>query len=295
MNRRQFISRSATALALGSVAGQHTFAAMTAKLNKGRIGIQLYSVKDELSNDFEGTLKKLSAIGYSAVELYGFTGDKFLNRYTGKELSDIVKDMGMSISGAHTGSGILPEDVNAPEWDFWKKRAEYLRSGGAKWAVQAGYPGAKSVDDLNRIAEHFNRTGEVCKTSGVKFAYHNHDAELGKIDGEVILDFLIRNTDPKLVFFQIDLGHAVNGGGDCVRYLRDFPGRFALWHASDFDAASRTYTDVGKGSVPYPELFDLAKTSGLEVLTVEQETKGDIFASCKVDFDYLKQFKWTKA
>ena len=293
MNRRQFISRSAAALSLAGVAGGQIFAAMAAKPNKGRIGIQLYSVKDELPKDFEGTLKKLSDMGYSAVEPYGFTSDKFHGR-TMKELSVMVKDMGMTISGTHTGSGMLPEDTNAPGWDFWKKCADYIKSGGGKWAIQAGFPGAKSVDDLKRIVAHFNRVGEVCKKGGVKFAFHNHHAEFEKVDGEVILDYLIKNTDPKLVFFQLDMGHTVNGGGDCVRYLRDFPGRIPLWHASDFDAANRKYTEVGKGSVPYAAMFDLAKSSGLEQLTVEQETGGDIFASCKADLDYLKQFKWTK-
>ena len=120
MNRRDFINKSATLLALSSVAGQHALAATFAKLNKGRIGIQLYSVKDELPNDFVGTLKKLSDIGYSQVEPYGFDGERFLNR-TMKELSVIVNDMGMTISSTHCGSGILPEDTNDKEWDFWKK------------------------------------------------------------------------------------------------------------------------------------------------------------------------------
>ena len=293
MNRRQFINRSALMLAASCFAGQNVFAESMAKLNKGRIGIQLYSVKDELDKDFLGTLKKLSDIGYSQVEPYGFRGEKFFN-YTMKELSLIVKDMGMTISGTHTGSGILPEDINAKEWDFWKKCASYIKSGGGKWAVQAGFPGAKSIDDLKRIAAHFNRVGEVCKKGGVKFAFHNHHAEFEKIEGEIILDFLIKNTNPKLVSFQLDMGHTVNGGGDCLRYLRDYPGRIPLWHASDFDASARKYTEVGKGSVPYPAMFELAKSSGLEQLTVEQETEGNIFSSCKVDFDYLKQFKWTK-
>ena len=295
MNRRHFLSRSAALLVLGSVAGRRAFSAPleVAKLNKGRIGIQLYSVKDELPKDFVGTLKKLSDIGYSSVEPYGFNGDKFFDR-TMKELAVIVKDMGMTISGTHTGSGILPADTNTKEWDFWKKCSASLSSGGAKWAIQAGYPGAKSIDDLKRIAEHFNRVGEVCKKGGVRFAYHNHHNEFKKIDDEIILDFIIKNTDPKLVSFQLDMGHTINGGGDCLRYLTDFKGRIPLWHASDFDAATRKYIEVGKGSVPYAKMFDIAKASGLEQLTVEQETGGDIFASCKVDFDYLKQFKWTK-
>ncbi len=295
MNRRDFLTKSAAMLALGS-AGQYVFAssnATTAKLNKGRIGIQLYSVKDELSKDFTGTLKKLSDIGYSAVEAYGFNGDKFLG-HTMKELSDIVKDMGMSVSGTHTGSGLLPEDTNAKEWDFWKKCVTAIKSGGGTWAIQAGFPGAKTTDDLKRIAAHFNRVGEVCKKYGVKFGFHNHHAEFALIDGEVIMDYMIKNTDAKLVHFQLDMGHTVNGGGDCIHYLKSYPGRITCWHASDFDATSRKYTEVGKGSVPYAKMFELTKISGLELLTVEQETEGNIFESCKVDFDYLKQFKWTK-
>ena len=293
MNRRQFINKSMMLLAASSLANQQMFASAMAKSNKGRIGIQLYSVKDELPKDFTGTLKKLSEIGFSSVEPYGFNGDKFFGR-TMKELSNIVKDMGMTISGTHTGSGLLPEDTNEKEWDFWKKCAASLKSGGGKYAVQAGFPGAEKVDDLKRIAAHFNRVGEVCKKGGVKFAFHNHYAEFEKIEGEVILDFLIKNTDPKLVYYQLDMGHTVNGGGDCIRYLTNYPKRIVLWHASDFDAFSRKYTEVGKGSVPYPTLFNIASIAGLDQLIVEQETGGDIFASCKADFDYLKQFKWTK-
>ena len=294
MNRRDFINKSAVALTLGSMISHEVFAASTSKLNKGRIGIQLYSVKEVLPNDFMGTLKKLSGMGYSSVELYGGS-DSFFG-HTLKEMKAIVNGLGMSISGMHlhTVASMLPEDTRDPAWDLWKRCAEDLRSGGGTWAMQAGLPDVKSIDDLKRTAAHFNRIGEVCKKGGVKFAFHNHHYEFSKIDGVTILDYLLENTDPKIVFFQLDLGHAVNGGGDPVRYLRAYPGRFAIWHVSDFDAASRTYTDVGKGSVPYPALFDIANSSGLQTLTVEQEKKADIFASCQVAFDYLKQFKWTK-
>jgi sugar phosphate isomerase/epimerase len=290
MNRREFINRGAALLAAGSIASGHAFAA-AARPNKSRIGIQLYSVKDELPKDFKGTLQKLSNTGYSAVELYGFNGEKFFD-YTTKELRKMVKDMGMTISGTHANSRILSDDINAKEWDFWRKVAAQIEEGGGKWAIQAGFPGAKTINDLKRIAAYFNRAGEVCKKEGVKFAFHNHHTEFRKIDNEIILDFLIANTDPKLVSFQLDMGHAINAGSDCVRYIRNYPKRFPLWHASDFDAASRKYTNVGHGSVPYAELFKLSKSAGLEQLTVEQETQGDIFASCQVDFDYLKTFKW---
>ena len=294
MNRRQFISRSATALALSGLAGHQAFASMTSAPNKGRIGIQLYSVRNELPKDFLGTLKKLSAMGFSQVEPYGFNGDKFLD-HSMKDLSKIVGDLGMTISSTHTSSRMLPEDINAPEWDFWKKRAEYLLSGGGKYAVQSSFPsrGDLTLDQLKRIAAFFNNAGEVCKKGGIKFGYHNHHEELKKVEGEVILEYLIKNTDPELVFFQLDMGHTVNGGSDCYRMLRDYPKRIPLWHASDFHAINKVYTLLGKGSVPYPALFEIAESSGLEVLTIEQETPIDTLNACKSDFDYLKQFPWT--
>ena len=292
MNRRQFINRSALLLAAGSMASQSTFAEIMAKLNKGRIGVQLYSVRNDLPKDFAGTLKKLSEIGFSEVEAYGFDGEKFIG-HTLKELYDTVKDMGMSVSGSHINTGIISEDANVKEWDFWKKCAAAVKSANAEWAIQAWVPEAKSLDDLKRIVAYFNHAGEICKAGGAKFGFHNHYDEFHKIGDEMILDYLIKNTDPKLVSFQMDLGHVVNGGGDCIHYLHNYPGRFHLWHASDYDKTKKEYTETGKGSVPYPKLFEVA-ASDLQHLIVEQETEGDIFASCKRDFDYLKQFKWTK-
>ena len=108
----------------------------------------------------------------------------------------------------------------------------------------------------------------------------------------MILDVLLRNTDPGLVFFQMDMGHVVNGGGDILNYFQHYPGRFLSWHASDFKKG-QGYTEVGQGDVPYDTLFDMAVSYGLEDLTVEQEVGGDIYASCKVDFDFLIKYAWT--
>ena len=293
MNRRQFISRSAALLAIAGLARQDILATTVAKPNKGRIGIQLYSIKDELGKDFKGSLKKLSDIGYSMIEPYGFTTDDFFG-YTMKELSNIAGDMGMNISGSHIWSNINVDNPTDKEWDFWKKVSGYLKSGGGEWAVQSSLPGAQTLDNLKRITSYFNRAAEVCKQEGIKFAFHNHTEVVNKIDDELVIDFLVKNTDPELVFFQLDMGHIVNGGGDCADIIRNHPGRIVLWHASDFDATKREYTDIGQGDVPYKTLFEMAESSGLQQLIVEQETAGDIFASCKVDFDYLKQFKWTK-
>jgi sugar phosphate isomerase/epimerase len=150
------------------------------------------------------------------------------------------------------------------------------------------------MDDLKRSAEQFNKVGEICKNNGLKFGFHNHFGEFKKIDGQVILDVLLQNTDPGLVFFQLDLGHAINGGADIRGYLSKYPKRFLSWHASDFKRG-QGYTELGHGDVPYDELFKLAKSYSVEDLTMEHESGGDRFDICKRNFDFLAQYSWTKA
>jgi len=308
MNRRNFINKSAALILAGGTMSQTSLAsaatslstldttATAAKRNKGRIGFQLFGIRGLMKDDVVGSLKKLSDIGYSSVETFGQFNDKFFG-YTMKELDNIVKDMGMSISGGHyQGWQMLPEDTGMPEWNNLKYCISELKSAGAKWVVQASMPGGepKSMDGVKRVAEHFNRVGELCKKAGMKFAFHNHPPDFKEMEGVRIFDYLIKNTDPKLVSYQFDCGNIINVGVDCIQYLRQFPGRFPLWHPTDYDAANRQSRLAGQGDVPFTEMFAQAKSLGLEDLTAELHTGGDSFESCQITFDYLKQFKWTK-
>ncbi|MDR1114586.1 MAG: sugar phosphate isomerase/epimerase [Tannerella sp.] len=295
MNRRNFIRRS-VAVAATACYGLKGLAwpavAMPGAKGKNRIGLQLYSIRETLPNDHEGCLKKLSDMGYSYAEAYGFDGNTFLKKRL-TEWSRMLNDVGMQLSGTHCGTGMLPADVQAGEWDYWRKSIDGMNAAGGKRLTQSFLPAGKTADEVKRVAEQFNRIGELCKAGGIKFGYHNHHSEFRSVDGEVIYDLLIRNTDPGLVFFQMDMGHVVNGGGDILTYLRNYPGRFLSWHVSDFKKG-QGYTEVGQGDVPYDALFEQAASYGLEDLTVEQETGGDIYASCKRDFDFLAKYPWTK-
>jgi sugar phosphate isomerase/epimerase len=295
MDRRDFISKSlAVTAAFGLKDILLTETAEAGSLvRKNRIGIQLYSIKDTLPNDFRGSLQKLADIGYTRVEAYGFDSRLFLGKSL-KDVQTILDSLGMQLSGTHCGTGLLPADTQTEEWDYWRRSIEEMKAAGGRHLVQSFLPSGKTMDELKQVAEQFNKIGDLCKRSGVKFGYHNHYTEFKTVEGEAILDVLLQHTDPKLVFFQLDLGHAVNGGGDILSYFRKYPKRFLSWHASDFKKG-KGYTEVGKGDVPYDELFKLAKSYGLEDLTVEQETGGDVYASCKVDYDYLAKYSWTKA
>lgn len=297
MNRRKFFEKSIASLAVCyGVQGMSfpAFAAVntTMKKNSNRVGIQLYSIKDELTKDFNGSLQKLADIGYATAEAYGFDANLFFGKKL-KEVNNILNGMGMSLSGTHTGTGVLPADTNAKEWDFWKKCSEEVKAAGGKRAIQAWLPEPKTMDEMKALADHYNRVGEVCKKNGIKFGHHNHSAEMKKVGGKVIMDYLIENTDPSLVFFQFDMGHALEAGADCVAYVKKYPGRFSCWHATDHKNNVGS-VEMGLGDVDYDTLFTLAKSSGLEELTVEQESGADRFASCKIDFDYLKKYPWSK-
>ncbi|MDR2804078.1 MAG: sugar phosphate isomerase/epimerase [Dysgonamonadaceae bacterium] len=295
MNRRNFIQRSAVTVAAaccGLKGAARPAAFMPAAKDGRRIGIQLYSIHETLPADHAGCLKKLSDIGYSRAEAYGFDGSLFLKKRL-TEWSAMLADVGMKLSGTHCGTGILPADVQAAEWDYWRKSVDEMNAAGGRRLIQSFLPGDKTADGVKRTAEQFNRIGELCKAGGVKFGYHNHHSEFQPVDGQIVFDLLLRNTDPELVFFQMDLGHVLNGGGDILAYMRNFPGRFLSWHASDFKKG-QGYAETGQGDVPYDALFAMADSCGLEDLTVEQETGGDIFASCRRDFDFLTKYPWTK-
>lgn len=297
MKRRDFIGTGASLFASYCVLQNFSLSAMPVvkeiiKKNKSRVGIQLYSVKDDLLNDFTGSLRKLSDMGYTSVEAYGFDGNLFLGKRL-KELSSILKGMDMTLSGTHTGTGVLPVNTNAKEWDFWKKCCDEVKSAGGKRVIQAWLPEPKTMDELKKLTDHYNRVGEICQKAGIKFGHHNHSAEMKKVGGTVLFDYLIQNTDPSLVFFQFDFGHALEAGADCIAYIKKYPGRFTCWHATDHKMNVGSI-ELGRGDVDYDSLFKLANWAGLEELSVEQESGEDRFASCKIDFEYLRKYPWAE-
>lgn len=298
MKRRHFLKQSTVFFAASCLTGQEMLASAVAKRNKGRIGLQLWSIRPELAQDVKGNLKKVAEIGFSAIETFGHfkENEKFFG-LTAKELNGITKDLGMSISGSmYQGEEWLPENVNTPEWDSWKRCIADIHAMDAKWAVQASAPGIyiETMDQLKRIATYFELAGDLCRQNGLKFGFHTHEHNFIVIDGISAIDYLLQQTNPKQVFFQFDMCNVLDAGADPMEYMLNYPGRFPLWHATDYDIEKRQIVEVGKGDMNYPALFDKAKSFGLEQLTVEIHIPGDSFAMCKEAFNYFKQFKWTK-
>tara|TARA_B100000575_G_scaffold287487_2_gene285929 strand:- start:2586 stop:3482 length:897 start_codon:yes stop_codon:yes gene_type:complete len=234
---------------------------MTSNLAKD-IGVQIYSVRNELNDDLEKTISAVAKLGYSCIEAYGLSLDgKFFGKYTPQEFNAIVTNTGMYIASVHT-SYFKHNDV-----DIFINAALAM---DAKHIV-IPYLDESLRGDYSSIAENLNRIGEITTSAGIRFGYHNHDFEfLLDPDNRVPMEILINETDPDKVSFQADLYWVRKAGVDPLEFVKKFPGRFLSYHVKDADN-NLDQTTVGEGIIPFPEIFELNIVSGLDYLFVEDE------------------------
>jgi sugar phosphate isomerase/epimerase len=152
----------------------------------------------------------------------------------------------------------------------------------------------KSLDDYKRLVELFNDAGKRLKEAGLQFCYHNHDFEFTPIDDKIPYDLILAGTDPKTVKMELDLYWITKAGQSPLKYFSAHPGRFPLVHVKDMDATpKRFFTEVGRGTINFKEIFAGSDKAGIKHYFVEQdETPGSPFASIKLSIDYLKQLEF---
>ena len=267
------------------------------------IGVQLYTVKDELAKNFFVTLKRLALIGYKEVETAGFL-DK-----TASEWRQTLDRLDLRCPSAHCVKTYQSDDEIKRTGDFCKGLgAEYIICAqpglrNPKRRESAGKPGG-SIDDLMTLddwkwnAERLNQIGELTKKAGIQLGYHNHNLEFTKYGDVVAYDELIRLTDSALVTFEMDCGWVVVAGHDPCKYLDRFPGRIQMLHVKDQKSGYKASTgkdgapttEIGRGSVDWQRLFTAAKKARVRHYFVEQEPPFDEmppFDALKVSYAYL--------
>ncbi len=249
------------------------------------IGIQLYTLRDQVNADFQGTLKNLAKIGYKSVEAAGYADGKFYG-YSPKEYKKIVEDIGLIPQSTH--SGVKPENAS--------KVIDDSLEAGMIYLVLPSLPkeNRQTNDDYKRIADEFNRIGEQCKNAGLTFAYHNHSYEFEKIASQIPYEILLENTNPDFVTFQLDIYWMVYAGYEPEDYFNRYPGRFKLWHIKDMDnSPEKESTEIGKGIIDFAKLFRLKDKAGLLDFYVEQEAfKIPPFESVEISYNYLNNLQY---
>jgi sugar phosphate isomerase/epimerase len=262
------------------------------------LGLQLYSVRDILPKDYDGTLHQVAALGYREVEAAGFFGH-----------SPAEVKQAMDRAGLHCVSAHYPLTQLLPKVD---ETIQFGKDLGLSYIVcsspmlkdpsrvkDAGSRAAREsmrLDDWHWNADQFNRIGEKVNAAGMRFAYHNHTPEFRSENGVVFYDELLRSTDPRKVSMELDCGWAVVAGQKPADLLSRYPTRFSMLHVKDFKMSPTTTpsdpppsTEMGRGTIDYHPIFEAAKKAHIEHAFVEQE-QFDIppMEALKIDADYMR-------
>ena len=249
-------------------------------VNLKDIGLQLYTLRDSINKDLQGTLASISAIGYTWLEAAGYSDGKFYG-LNPLEFKRIAEDLGMRLISSH--ATFNPEKQ--------QQAIDAHSELGVKYLVYPVSPfGDKETkDNFSRNALRLNEIGEACRLSGLKFGYHNHAFEFAKIEDTTGFDLLLTLTDPKLVCFESDIYWMVYAGADPADYFRKYPGRFELWHVKDMeDNPEKDFAPVGTGIIGFKSIFRQQERAGMAYFFVEQDDcKIDALESVKISYNNL--------
>lgn len=300
LTRRTFVKNSTLAIAGAAIFSKDLFAVGK---NKTITGVQLYSVREDMKKDPSGTLKKLADMGYKYVEHANYVDRKFYG-YSPTEFKKLLDGMGLQMKSGHTVMGQKAWDESKNEFtDSWKYTVEDAATVGQQYVISPWLDESyrKDIDGLKRFLGVFNKSGELCKKSGMKFGYHNHNFEFNtNVGGEMLYDIILKETDPNLVIQQMDMGNMYGAGGRPLELLKKYPGRFASLHVkdeikSDTPGNMNGYdsTILGTGVIPVKEVLDTAKKQNPDThFIIEQESyqgKAPI-DTVKEDLEIMK--KW---
>jgi sugar phosphate isomerase/epimerase len=301
MNRRTFLGTAATASAATLLANKFSWAAADHKA--GNIGVQLYTVRDAIAKDFDGSLAKVAAAGYKEVELAGFAFDGGQVTYFGKtpaEMRAALDHHGLVAPSTHVNyTSLAPEN--------FPKVLEASKVLGHQYIVNPWIEEEirKQPGGWTHVTETFNRVGESSKKAGFQFCYHNHWFEFLPVDGKLPYDILLQGCDANLVKMEMDLCWITAAGADPIKYFDQYPGRFPLVHVKDLKklppistGGAQNFgdtvdlTEVGSGIIDWKRLFSNAEKAGIKVYVVEHDHPKSPFESITTSHEYLEKLRW---
>ena len=294
-DRRTFMKTGAIALAGTAVLSNSLFCVWR---QKSITGLQLYSIRDAMSADPRGSLSQLAEIGYIYVEHANYIDRKFYG-YSSTEFKKVLSDLGLKMISGHTVMERQHWDEARKDFsDSWKFTIDDAAFLGQKYVISPWMDESmrKNYDDFRHYMDIFNKCGELCQKSGMKFGYHNHDFEFSeRLNGERLFDIMMRSIDPDLVVVQLDIGNLYGGGAVAVDVVNQYPGRFENVHVKDVikTGSNEQYesTIIGEGIADVRNLLELVKkTGGGKVLIIEQESyQGKTPFECvKTDLGIMK-------
>ncbi len=307
MNRRRFVRTSTQAAALGglgllwtgadgcagreaaSVGAAQTMTEADASPSSSGVqeassvlshpGVQLYTLRTLLEDDFPGTLRQVAEIGYDEVEFAG------LYERDPADIRTLLDEIGLRAPSGHVPLEAMQNDLDGT--------IEAAKTLGHEYLVvpYLTEDQRSSLDTYRALADTFNDLGARCQEAGLRFGYHNHDFEFETFGGEEpAYDVLLENTDPDLVSFELDLYWIAKAGRDPLDYFERYAGRFPLFHVKDM-AEDGSLADVGSGTIDFARIFAQAEKAGLEHAFVEHDQPEDPLASIRASYARIEELR----
>jgi sugar phosphate isomerase/epimerase len=285
MHRRTFLATLGLAAAagqLGCAATARPFSSRRRRLR--RVGVQLYSLRDDARRNLERTLVDIAAIGYRDVEMLGSFNNFGMPPARVREILD---RNGLRAPSTHVGGNAL---------DDLDRQLEDAQTLGHQYIIVASLPisGRPTLDDYRRWADRLNEAGQRTLRRGIRIGFHNHAGDLAPIDGAVPYDLLVERTDPSLVRLQLDTGNLAMAGRDPLEYIKRYGARYWLFHIKDVPKlGATTDTELGKGVIDFRRLLASIDDIDDKLLFVEQETyPGTPLESVRRDYAYISTLEF---
>lgn len=277
MDRRTFIGTTAGALLTGS-ATKVLASSSSGKL--GRIGLQLYTVREQMKASVPNTLAAVAKAGYKEVEFAGYFG------HAAADIRKMLDDVGLSAPSTHVQMAQLGTE--------WESLLDQARIIGHEYLVCAGIDEPdRNIPGYTKIAARFNDAGRRAQEKGLKLGYHNYFFEFDTVEGQIPYDLLLRECDADKVAMEIDVFWMAKGGGDPVNYMERYHGRFPMLHVKDMGPAPKhEMLDVGQGTINWKKILQAGKNGGVKHVFVENDEAKDPIASIKTSLRYLNGLRY---
>ncbi|WP_209578924.1 MULTISPECIES: sugar phosphate isomerase/epimerase family protein [unclassified Sphingobacterium] len=265
------------------------------KAAKKEIGLQLYSVREEIGKNpnFDQILQKIAALGYTGVEAAGYKDGKLYN-LSPQEFKAKVEKAGMKVISSHATKTLSEKELSSGDFTeslkWWDECIATHKAAGMKYIVTPWMEVPKTLKDLETQCRYLDAVGAKCRQQGIVYGYHNHSHEFKKVEDKVMYDYMIEHTNPENVFFEMDVYWAVMGQVSPVDYFNKYAGRFKALHIKD-------HREIGQsGMVGFDAIFNNSNAAGLQYIFVElEETRNDIYTGLQQSIDYLKKAPFVKA
>ncbi len=241
------------------------------------VALQLYTVRKQLMDDYEGTLRKIRELGYDAVQLTGHIP------YEADVMKNLLDSIGLSVYGIHVENTELAENL-----DHWIEFAKALGTPDLVWPW-ATPDQRRNEDDWNRIIGLLDDIGARCAEADMRLSYHNHDFEFETMAGKYLLDAIYERVPADRLCAELDTYWIKRGGADPVEYIRKYSGRQPILHLKDMaDDEKKSFAEVGNGVLDWPAIHQAALDAGVEMYAIEQDVcPGDPFESARMSLEYV--------